>query len=747
MVLEGAQGFLGLAFQTHECEYHDCEAQLGGIEIGVIPLNNASLFETADAAQTRRRGQTDAIRQFDIGNAPLILQLSQEELVDVVEIDHRPTSLAPIAKISSCETHLHEIDGSQETLLFSSATVPLCNAATDALSTTTNADIAADKPVKQSPDQKHASTGRASGGALMHFDDRLATVMRLPATTGAIARIQYRQLIDLLGQRSMESGASDVALAAMTKLETLAALIPANERAALLSEPTTRIANADLIARLTKAEPEVAIAAIQAADLSEADWLELIPSLEIRARGILRHRDDLGDNVAAVLERLGISDRGLPPADTSPVAVSPEVASSVAQPTAPERPSRPELVVLEGGASGTTGRRNREQPSVAGIGAIVRKIEAFRTARTGEGEANSNTSGPSQVGKAAVSSASIAVTLDFTTDERGRINWADGPFSSGLVGFLLTASKNEAVRQPFLLRQPLRNLSLELPGAPALTGLWRLDALPNFSGGDGRFTGYTGRLRRSPPPAYSPEVATSHTTYSMREVLHELRTPANAIQVAAEIIQQQLFGPAPHEYRALAAAIAGDTAHILAGFDEMDRLVRMESGVLLLSPGECNIGTLVYETVSRLRAWTTPRGSDFSLPDLAPHPDSHLVVGIDKDEVARLMWRLLAAIAGASNSGEMIDIDLRCDGASVITTIGIPPTLSARLNDAAQPGHSPALAKPLSAGIFGVGFTLRLAAAEARAAGGSLLQGETRITLSLPASKASFHQMTQISSS
>ena len=55
-------------------------------------------------------------------------------------------------------------------------------------------------------------------------------------------------------------------------------------------------------------------------------------------------------------------------------------------------------------------------------------------------------------------------------------------------------------------------------------------------------------------------------------MLHELRTPVNAIQGFAEVIQQQLFGPTPHEYRALAAGIAGDAARILSAFEELDRL-------------------------------------------------------------------------------------------------------------------------------------------------------------------------------
>jgi signal transduction histidine kinase len=547
----------------------------------------------------------------------------------------------------------------------------------------------------------------------MHFDDRLATVLRLPATSRAIARIQFRQLIDLLGRGYIEQSSSDMREAALARLDELAALIPAAERAALLREPMMRLAHAELVARLVTAESDVAIAAIGAADLSDADWLELIPALPVRARGILRHRRGFAPEVEALLERLGIGDRGLPP------MVTPPSATQVS-----ERPQRPELVVLEGGAGENSRRRPREEPSTAGIGAIVRRIEAFRTARTGEnGEADAT---PVANGSAAVSSRTLVLALDFTTDDLGRVDWAEGPLAPGLVGRLLGETRDEPIRQAIRQRQPLREATLVLSGAPGIAGEWRLDALPRFGGTAGRFVGYAGRLRRLPPQA-EPAAALSSTADSMREVLHELRTPANAIQVAAEIIQQQLYGPAPHEYRALAAAIAGDTAQILAGFEELDRLVRLEAGTLFTSGGECDLGKLVCETVDRLNAWTTPRDSGFHLPD----SEQQLTVGLDHEEAARLVWRLLAAIAGVSRAGEITDLALSTDQTFATLTIDVPPALAERFDQAAA-GQPLDLVRSLSAGIFGVGFTLRLAAAEAAAAGGRLVREGARFSLILP---------------
>jgi signal transduction histidine kinase len=546
----------------------------------------------------------------------------------------------------------------------------------------------------------------------MHFDDRLATVLRLAATSPAMARIQYRQLIDLLGREAQEATAPDTLRAAMARLDELNAIIPASARAAMLRESSMRLANADLVANLTLAEPEVAIAAIAAADLPEATWLALIPALPVRARGILRHRRGYGPAVDALLERLGIADRGLPPAALTP-----------------ERVQRPELVVLEGGAATKPRRSLREEPSTAGIGSIVRRIEAFRKAQTPPAE---TLDGAAARVEPAIDRARTAVlAFDFTTDAEGRVDWADGPLAAGFVGSMLAAlgdTQDPALQAAVRHRQPMRNQAVLLRGAPALTGSWTLDALPRFGGHHGAFLGFAGRLRRPARPAQAQEAALSSMAGGMREVLHELRTPANAIQVAAEIIQQQLYGPAPHEYRALAAAIAGDTAQILAGFEELDRLVRLEGGAMKTQPGECDLASLVFETVARLRTWTTPRGSGFALPDLMPDA----MVAVNREEAARLIWRLLASLAGVSSTGETIALAFARHMGEVCLTIEVPASLAQRLDDAATTAQPVELVRSLSAGMFGIGFTLRLAEAEAAAAGGGLSRDQGSFRLILP---------------
>jgi hypothetical protein len=620
----------------------------------------------------------------------------------------------------------------------------------------------------------------------MHFDDRLATVLRQPASADGLARVQFRQLVDILGHTPETAEPGEAVEAGFARLEALARRIPPTDRARLLGGSLQPMSNPRLLAWLAQAEPDVACAAIGAAKLDDAAWLALIPRLPVRARGILRHRRDLSAPVEALLQQLGVHDRALPAAEGAvEYAAEPDPESSISD--APATPFKaptgdiaadqdisadvldlldmadnpPPPTSLSEWAKARAAQhaaqhsgqnaaqhigQHRDQPpramhpaaatSDVGIGAIVRRIEEFRKARedlrvsaSGRLPDAAPDSPRLPLGDTLPATPRIARAIDFATDEQGRIAWADGPWASSVVGLALAVQSGEiasAVRR----RQPLRAAAITVPGAPAIAGAWQVDAVARFE--HGRFTGYCGRLRRPAQAQAAPLPAVPDTTEAdrMREVLHELRTPANAIQVAAEIIQQQLYGPAPHEYRALAAAIAGDCAHILAGFEELDRLAKLESGAPVLDEGDSDLARVLAQTVLRLRAWTEPRGSGFAL---AGDPSAtSLPVRVARAEVERLVWRLFAALAGSTAPGESLALSWRARTGMVDLTVALPALLAEREPAAlfdAVPGER---GQSLATGMFGVGFTLRLAAAEAAAAGGMLQRIENTLVLSLP---------------
>ena len=541
----------------------------------------------------------------------------------------------------------------------------------------------------------------------MQFDDRLTTVLRFRADGAVTSRIQYRQLLDLLGSLPSVARGAQIE-AGYVRLAELTPAIALEERAAMLGEPGLRLRSLRLVAALASGEPEIARAAISAAQLSEEQWLDLVPALPVPARGFVRQRRDLSPLVERQLTRLGIHARALPAPEIS-------VAQKVVPPPPPPAPG--------------------EQPE--GIGAIVRRIEAYRRAREVIDAAASGDAPRLPLGEDHVLYVPAEVrAFDFATDAAGRITWSDPGVAPMAIGLTLAgrdpanpAQVDPGLAEALRRRQPIHAGRLTIIGAPALAGNWQVDATPWFDPLGGRFAGYLGRMRRPAPPLATSQAAEADSPADrVRQLLHELRTPVNAIQGFAEIIQQQLFGQVPHEYRALAASIAGDAARMLAAFEELERLARLDSGVQELDEGECDFAAIVTSTIEQLAPHTGPRGSGF----LVRIDQAALYTPIAPIEAERIVWRLLATLAGACAPGELLKLRLRERDQAIRLTIGLPAALASRDDQALFHATVGAVPQTITAGVFGVGFALRLAAAEAKAAGGMLERRADRLRLTLP---------------
>ncbi len=561
----------------------------------------------------------------------------------------------------------------------------------------------------------------------MHFDDRLATVLRLRADGPAVCRIQYRQLLDLLGTLPSEAHGDQID-AAYDRLNTLTAQLPVAERVIMISNSALRLRSPRLVACLAESDSEVAAATLSVAELSRDQWLDLIPALPIHVRGNVRQRRDLDPTVTMLLARLGVLDRGLPPA-TGQAANDLYAADTNNEPQPDEKEFRlGEVVTLP----------PTRDPD--GIGAIVRRIEAFRRARE---DIESHPSGDSPrlpLGEDHVLLIPQEVkAFDFATDASGQILWSDPGVAAMAVGLRLngnheagTSTAPSLLEEALRRRQPLRAMALTIAGAPAIAGDWHIDAAPWFDPLTGSHLGWRGRMRRpllrAQPDYLRPEVVPDSQADRIRQMLHELRTPVNAIQGFAEIIQQQLFGPTPHDYRALAASIAGDAARMLSAFEELERLAKLDSGALEIEPGMTDLAAVVAVTVAQLGAHTQQRNSGFVIKV----DDTALLVPLAPLEVERLAWRLLATTAGVAAPGELVKLRLRKRGDTVRMDVSLPAALASRSDDELFSAAAGAIPQVLSAGVFGVGFALKLVAAEAKAAGGTFARKNDRLRLTLP---------------
>ncbi len=541
----------------------------------------------------------------------------------------------------------------------------------------------------------------------MHFDDRLATVLRLRATGERAAKTQFRQLIDLLGERP-QAGDRALKAAAYLRLIALGEMLAPGTRAAIVGEAGWRFRNPELVKWFGEAHPHVAAAALYRAQLRGSEWAELIPKLPIRARGFLRHRRDLPHEAIEVLDRLGVSDRALP--EPEPLELMEELVppqEDEAPPPAPAQAEEPE--------SGL-----RSAPGKEDVRSLVERIEGFRRAR--RGDAGSEAPRLPMGDEPPQLDGELEHFL-FGADAEGRIDWAEDGIAPMVVGVNLSTLGSTSVTQAISRRQPIHNARLSLRGAARIEGDWIVDATPRFTRGEGHFFGFVGRFRRAVSGGAEQREAAADR---LRQLLHELRTPVNAMQGYAEIIQQQMIGPVPHEYRSIAATIAGDSAHILAGFDELDRLAKLEAGALELEAGQCDFAAIARRQVMQLQTVLSPRVARFD----ANLGDAHAPLALDQSEAEMLAWRLLATIAGATGAGEAIRLDLDTEGDQIELSATLPSTLR-EAEDVFSVETRPSTGA-LSSGIFGAGFSLRLARAEARVAKGDLMRDGDRLVLSLP---------------
>jgi len=538
----------------------------------------------------------------------------------------------------------------------------------------------------------------------MQFDDRLATVLRTRAHSDVILRTQFRQLIDLLGT-SPDLDDSALSSAAYLVLGILQNELPQEKQSEILREPGMRLRDPTLVEFLADGAAKPAAAAMATARLSEEQWLNLIPRLPVTARGFLRHRRDLSPNVKELLAWLDVGDLVLPEPDAS------AIAAAIAEAEAGE------AVIFPPPSAGTQD----------GIGALLKRIEAFREGRRTQPAAPRLPLEEDQ-------EAQQLETIEFACDAEGEAMWASEAVAPVVVGMRLTApypgplvTVGAITRAAFAARQPVHAAPATIDAAVDVSGEWRIDAAPLFDPLTGRFTGYRGCLRR---PVIERSAHADGEADRMRQVLHELRTPVNAIQGFAEIIQQQLFGTAPHQYRAHAAAISVDAAKLLAGFDEVDRLVKLEGRAMELEAGHADLHAAVAQTVQRLQSVVRARNAGFSLNVSG----SEFTTALDRAEVMALCWRLLATAAGALGPAEEVDLVLTSDGHEIRLELDVPRSL---VEEEPSEPRDTARTRAINAGMFGPAFTFRLARAEAASAGGYLICKTNRVTLALPTLTAS----------
>lgn len=557
----------------------------------------------------------------------------------------------------------------------------------------------------------------------MRFDDSLDTVLSADVATSYGAESTWRQLTDLIGR-----GRADATLEALERLRTIRPLVSASVRAASARSLVFADPPAALVRLFGEDDPPVAAPVLSTARLDYGDWVAIIPDLPPASRSLLRHRRDLPAEVVRALDSYGPSDFALPHPDAQTSDVEPEatLAEAVADP------------VLELVAASAIPQPANDPAPIDPVGPfviaeLVARLDAYQR---DHGDLNRPPRPIAEV------PAMPVERFRFETDDNGTIRWVEGVPREPLIGVTLGAGAarvDGVVSGALRRRAPFTNARLVVAGQSAASGDWQVSATPAFERANGRFTGYRGVARRPraderAEPMHAPRPAAE----AFRALVHELRTPTNAISGFAEMIEAQVLGPAPEPYRERAAAIRGSTRELLDAIEDVDTAARLDQHALVLRPGTVAIAPMLSRAAADLEPLMRLRGA---VIDLDPGPSGLGIAG-DEVAVARIVSRLLSLVVSASGAGERLTVTAAPEGEVVTLAIDRPRAFAALPGDALFALDSEDQGE--GASLLGAGFALRLARRLAVELGGGLAIGEDRLTLRLPAALG--HDVGQLSS-
>ncbi|MBJ7500596.1 MAG: sensor histidine kinase [Sphingopyxis sp.] len=533
----------------------------------------------------------------------------------------------------------------------------------------------------------------------------IATILRQAPADRRASIAAWRQLSDILAQRGNQLGDEDIRRS-LHALAVLRPRVPESVRRDCARAIARHGRFAPLVALYANDVPAVSATMLRDARLSEADWLALLPATGAMARSVLAGRPDLPPGVCRALASLGSGSVALPGPDVE--------AGEMPAPTAVAA-GAPELAQAATGAG----------PSQ--ISELVRRIDKYQ----------SNRSQP------AAPRAPRAAFL-FETGPDGVIHWVDGVSRGAVIGLSIAEAAfggepgtDGIAAGAFRQRAEILNARMLLDGTSAEAGEWRFSALPWFDPATGQFRGYRASARR-PHQSEMPYGRTpaEDSGDSIRQLIHELRSPLNAISGFAQIISGQMFGPVSHSYRAMAETIVADAVSVQSIIDDLETAARSNSARPAQPADDViDIGAIVSQVESELAPLLADQRVELSISRIG---GPFLGFAGDAD-VRRMVGRLLTALVDISEPGAILVgqlvIESRHDDMlhlRIVRPAAIRFTASADLLD---PGFSPEGEAP-GAAVLSLGFSLRLVDSLARASGGRLDIGHNALTLHLPSANS-----------
>jgi hypothetical protein len=518
----------------------------------------------------------------------------------------------------------------------------------------------------------------------VRFDDRLLTVLNQPAEDRHDAAVRWRQLVDLVA-RAGSNSASPVVADALQAIRSEAPRVDETVRAATARAVAALPLPLGLLEYFASDSLSVSAPVLAAATLDPRQWQALIAA-------------GADEETTAFIAALHPELRAEP--HVEPAHAEALVRQIDAAPPQPE-------------------------PAFAGAPSlhdVIERIERRRRLRSGQAAPAAETATP-VVGSPAL--------FRWECGPGGEIAWVEGAPRGPLIGrSIARQQENDGDRvdadvvRAFAMRAPFRDALLNVAGAGAVAGEWKISGVPAFEPSDGRFAGYRGvALRETPVPVAAaprqkvPDVLADPD--SLRELVHEIKTPLNAIMGFAQIIEGQYLGPADRGYRERAAEIVRQAGLLLTAIDDLDFAAKVHSASGAARQ-RVDLGALVDRAAGELRDIAAKRGVEAGVARARGE-----VAGAIEPELAdRLLFRLFGALADRAERGERLQIsaELARDGPRI--SISRPEALKAI-------GDSELFDEQRGEGIEG-GFSLRLVRGLARIAGGDLVSSRDSFALLFP---------------
>ena len=415
---------------------------------------------------------------------------------------------------------------------------------------------------------------------LPYYDDRLSTVLAGPVPERALARVQYRQLLDLLSnipgydsrQAEPKTGISfspDQMIAGITRLHQLSLRMTDQQKSDAIDELHKPIQSPALLNYLFS-KSSTQQAAIKKCQFTPEQWRSMQPLFGEKAQQFLISEGLLGAADAKLANAIAEKTKkksfvgGQSPSDNPADLLILDVNDQEKQPEAIKALDAEGMLL---GKESIAGQNRQKQQN---IGDIVARIETFKKSKSQQDAF------PNAMTQLPFHDLDNPDGLErkqvFLTDQKGMIIVAS---HDKLTGINLFNNVEEAIWgcdaatcERFAMRMAIKKGLTILPDSEGQ--VLQMTAHPQFDQ-NSDFVGYLGTISKAQSHSESDatDVVNESRSDQYRQLIHELRTPVGALKGFAEILESQLFGPVSQQYRQMAKTIVRDSDILLSHFHHL----------------------------------------------------------------------------------------------------------------------------------------------------------------------------------